>query len=90
MDEDKQQYLNRWLPENLSENVRVVISTIESTSSHQTLRIFKSSPTEIICGPLDRESRQVFILCCKILECSSFFCFVLILEFSLKFCSIHL
>ncbi|XP_047125381.1 TPR repeat-containing protein DDB_G0287407 isoform X1 [Hydra vulgaris] len=61
MDEDKQQYLNRWLPENLSENVRVVISTIEGTSSHQTLRVFKSSPTEIICGPLDRESRQLIV-----------------------------
>ena len=59
MDEDKQQYLNRWLPDKLSPNVRVVISTIESTVSHQTIRSFKTSPTEIVCGPLNKEARQV-------------------------------
>ena len=59
MDEDKQQYLNRWLPEKLSPNIRVIVSTIESTSSHQTLRAFKTPLTEIVCGPLDREARQV-------------------------------
>ena len=59
MDEDKQQYLNRWLPDKLSSNVRVVISTIESTVSHQTTRAFKTSPTEIVCGPLDTDARQV-------------------------------
>ena len=61
MDEDKQQYLNRWLPEKLSTNVRVVLSTIEKTVSHQTIRSYKSSPVEIICGPLDKESRQVLL-----------------------------
>ena len=59
MDEDKQQYLSRWVPEKLSPNVRFVISTIEGTSSHQTIRVFKTSPTEIICGPLNQESREV-------------------------------
>lgn len=61
MDEDKQQYLNRWLPEKLSDNVRVIISTIESTVSHQTIRSFKTSPLEIICGPLDKISRQAIV-----------------------------
>ncbi|XP_066928434.1 TPR repeat-containing protein DDB_G0287407-like isoform X2 [Clytia hemisphaerica] len=61
MDEDKQQYLNRWLPEKLSPNVRVVLSTIESTTSHQTIRAFKSSPVETICGPLDKDSRQAIV-----------------------------
>ena len=59
MDEDKQQFLDRWLPEKLSSNVRVVLSTIEKTVSHQTIRAYKSSPVEVICGPLDKESRQV-------------------------------
>lgn len=59
IDEDKQQFLNRWLPEKLSPNVRVIISTIESTVSHQTIRTFKSNPTEIVCGPLDKDSRKV-------------------------------
>merc|ERR1719494_810557 len=61
MDEDKQKFLNRWLPERLSPNVRVVISTIEKTESHQTIRGFKSCPTEIVCGPLDKESRQAIV-----------------------------
>jgi len=60
IDEDKQQYLNRWLPEKLSPNVRVVLSTIEGTVSHQTIRSYKSFPVEIICGPLDIESRKVW------------------------------
>lgn len=61
IDEDKQQYLNRWLPETLSPNVRVVISTIESTISHQTIRAFKTSPVEIVCGPLGKTSRQAIV-----------------------------
>ena len=59
MDEDKQQFLTRWIPERLSPNVRFVISTIEGTVSHQTIRVFKTTPTEIICGPLNKESREV-------------------------------
>lgn len=59
MDEDKHQYLNRWIPGKLAPNIRMVISTIEGTVSHQTIRAYKSSPTEIICGPLDEESREV-------------------------------
>lgn len=61
MDEDKQQYLSRWLPEMLSPNVRVVLSTIESTSSHKIIRSFNSSPTEIVCGPLDHDSRKAIV-----------------------------
>ena len=65
MDEDKHQYLKRWIPESLSANVRLIISTIEGTVSHQTIRSFKTSPTEIICGALNKESREVceFVVC---------------------------
>ena len=61
MDADKHMYLKRWIPEKISPNVRLVISTIEGTVSHQTIRSFKSSPTEIICGPLDVESSTALI-----------------------------
>ena len=59
LDEDKQQFLRRWLPEKLSPNVRVVVSMIEGTPSHQMMRAFKPSPREVICGPLDLDSRKV-------------------------------
>ena len=59
MDEDKQQFLSRWLPEELSPNVRVVVSMIEGTPTHTMLRAYKTMPKEIICGPLDAESREV-------------------------------
>ena len=59
VDEDKQNFLRRWMPEKLSPNVRVVISTIEGTPSHQMLRAFRPSPREIVCGPLDTSSRKV-------------------------------
>jgi hypothetical protein len=61
MDEDKQQFLPRWIPEKLSPNVRFVISTIEGTVSHQTIRVFKTTPMEIICGPLNVESREAIV-----------------------------
>ena len=34
-DDEKQQFLSRWLPEQLSSNVRVVVSMIEGTAAHQ-------------------------------------------------------
>ncbi|XP_066925783.1 telomerase protein component 1-like isoform X2 [Clytia hemisphaerica] len=61
VDEDKQNFLRRWLPEKLSPNVRVVISTIEGTPSHQMLRASRPSPREIVCGPLDTSSRKEIV-----------------------------
>ena len=59
MDDDKIQYLTRWLPENLSPNVKVVLSMINDTECHRLLRSYKSGPREITCGQLDYESRKV-------------------------------
>jgi len=61
LDEDKQQFLNRWLPETLSKNVRVVVSMIEGTPTHLMLRAYRTNPKEIICGPLDDSSRQAIV-----------------------------
>jgi len=62
LDEDKQQFLSRWIPEKLSPNVKLVVSMIESTPSHQLLRAFKPSPKEVICGPLNMESRKEIVV----------------------------
>ena len=59
MDDDKIQYLTRWLPENLSPNVKVVLSMINDTECHRLLRSYKSGPREITCGQLDYHSRKV-------------------------------
>ena len=59
MDDDKLQYLNRWLPEYLSPNVKVILSMIDGTECHYMLRKFKSCPKEIVCGDLDQEARKV-------------------------------
>ncbi len=59
LDEDKQQFLNRWLPDALPEHVKVIVSTIEGTTSHQMLRSYETRPAEIKCGPLDVCSREV-------------------------------
>ncbi|XP_065641448.1 nephrocystin-3 isoform X1 [Hydra vulgaris] len=61
LDEDKQQFLSRWLPDCLSPTVRVVVSMIEGTPSHQMLRSFNPSPIEVVCGPLDMESRKEIV-----------------------------
>ncbi|XP_057298417.1 TPR repeat-containing protein DDB_G0287407-like isoform X1 [Hydractinia symbiolongicarpus] len=66
LDEDKQQFMSRWLPDNLSPNVRVIVSMIESTPSHQMLRSYKPSPVEVMCGPLDMDSRKEIV--CNILK----------------------
>ena len=60
MDDDKIQYLTRWLPENLSPNVKVVLSMINDTECHRLLRSYKSGPREITCGQLDYQSRKVW------------------------------
>lgn len=59
MDDDKIQYLTRWLPETLSPNVKVVLSMINDTECHRLLRSYKSGPREITCGQLDYHSRRV-------------------------------
>ena len=59
MDDDKIQYLTRWLPETLSPNVKVVLSMINDTECHRLLRSYKSGPREITCGQLDYHSRKV-------------------------------
>ncbi|XP_066932772.1 LOW QUALITY PROTEIN: TPR repeat-containing protein DDB_G0287407-like [Clytia hemisphaerica] len=61
MDEDKQYYLARWLPCQLAQNIRVVISTIENTDTHQILTKFVPAPKEIACGPLDETSREEIV-----------------------------
>eukprot|EP00794_Sanderia_malayensis_P017020 gene17020-18734_t len=61
LDEDKQQFLSRWLPETLPAHVKVVVSMIEGTPTHKMLRAYKTNPTEIICGPLDRSSREEIV-----------------------------
>lgn len=66
LDEDKQQFLSRWLPDKLSPNIRLVVSMIEGTPTHQMLRAYKPSPREVICGPLDLESRKEIV--CNILK----------------------
>ncbi|XP_057298336.1 TPR repeat-containing protein DDB_G0287407-like [Hydractinia symbiolongicarpus] len=60
-DEDKQQYLRRWLPDKLSSNVRVVVSTIENTESHHMFKMCKPQPSEILCGALDTDSRKEIV-----------------------------
>ena len=62
LDEDKQQFLSRWLPDKLSPNIRLCVSMIEGTPTHQMLRAYKPSPREVICGPLDMDSRKVRML----------------------------
>ena len=59
LDDDKIQYLIRWLPEKLSPNVRVVVSMIDETECHRLLRSYKTGPKEIVCGELDYSSRKV-------------------------------
>lgn len=59
MDDDKIQYLTRWLPEVLSPNVKVVLSMINDTECHRLLRSYKSGPREITCGQLGYNSRKV-------------------------------
>lgn len=61
MDDDKIQYLTRWLPENLSPNVKVVLSMINDTECHRLLRSYKSGPREITCGQLDYQSRKLIV-----------------------------
>jgi len=61
LDEDKQQFLSRWLPDKLSPNIRIVVSMIEGTPTHQMLRAYKPSPKEVICGPLDMDSRKEIV-----------------------------
>ncbi|XP_073234620.1 TPR repeat-containing protein DDB_G0287407-like isoform X1 [Porites lutea] len=61
MDDDKIQYLTRWLPENLSPNVKVVLSMINDTECHRLLRSYKSGPHEITCGQLDYHSRKLIV-----------------------------
>ncbi|XP_065072260.1 uncharacterized protein LOC135696706 [Rhopilema esculentum] len=61
LDEDKQHFLNRWLPETLAKNVKVVVSMIEGTPTHRMMRAYKTNPKEIICGPLDLTSRQAIV-----------------------------
>nr|XP_047125336.1 TPR repeat-containing protein DDB_G0287407 [Hydra vulgaris]XP_047125337.1 TPR repeat-containing protein DDB_G0287407 [Hydra vulgaris] len=61
LDEDKQQFLSRWLPDCLSPTVRIVVSMIEGTQSHQMLRSYKPSPIEIVCGPLNMEARMEIV-----------------------------
>ena len=61
MDEDKQYYLARWLPCELASNVRVVLSTIENTETHQILQKFVPPPPEVMCGPLDEASREQIV-----------------------------
>eukprot|EP00794_Sanderia_malayensis_P003244 gene3244-3725_t len=60
-DEDKQQFLRRWLPETLPAHVKVIVSTIEGSRTHSMLRAYETIPTEITCGPLDRDSREEII-----------------------------
>ena len=62
MDEDKLQYLTRWLPDTISPNVRIVLSMIDETECHRILRSYKTNPTEIVVGKLDYESRKVMLL----------------------------
>lgn len=61
MDDDKIQYLTRWLPETLSPNVKVVLSMINDTECHRLLRSYKSGPREITCGQLDYHSRRLIV-----------------------------
>ena len=61
MDEDKQYYLARWLPCQLAPNIRVVMSTIDETETHSILKKFVPSPTEVVVGPLDEESRKEIV-----------------------------
>lgn len=61
MDDDKIQYLTRWLPEVLSPNVKVVLSMINDTECHRLLRSYKSGPREITCGQLDYSSRKLIV-----------------------------
>ena len=68
LDEDKQQFLNRWLPEQLAPHVKVVVSMIEGTPTHRMLRAYKTNPRELICGPLDLSSREVRNLYGKVLQ----------------------
>ncbi|EDO32895.1 predicted protein, partial [Nematostella vectensis] len=61
LDDDKIQYLTRWLPETLSPNIRVVLSMIDNTECHRLLRAFKTGPREILCGELDYSSRKAIV-----------------------------
>ena len=67
MDDDKIQYLTRWLPENLSPNVKVVLSMINDTECHRLLRSYKSGPREITCGQLDYQSRKASSAAVKVI-----------------------
>ena len=99
MDEDKLQYLTRWLPDTISPNVRIVLSMIDETECHRILRSYKTNPTEIVVGKLDYESRKVMLLVLSFLLLSWFvgvavvevvvcavFCFVVVVSAVIVIC----
>ncbi|EDV25204.1 uncharacterized protein TRIADDRAFT_25073 [Trichoplax adhaerens] len=50
-----------WLPLVLSDNVRIVCSVINDTPCHRSLASRSNHPKEILCGPLDTDSRREIV-----------------------------
>ena len=58
-DECKEATALSWLPSKLATQVRCVLSMIDETPQHQTLKSRPNKPTELYVTPLDMASREV-------------------------------
>ncbi|RDD44588.1 Telomerase protein component 1 [Trichoplax sp. H2] len=61
LDKTKEAEQVSWLPFDISPNARIICSVINDTPCHRSLASRSNHPKEILCGPLDLDSRREIV-----------------------------